>query len=208
MLSLQYNLTKFLISVPNIHYLSSDFGIEIAFAGYSNTGKSSLLNSITKNKNLAYSSKYPGCTSLINFFLVKKNFYLVDLPGYGYAKTSKKIKNNIKKSIFEYIIYRKSLKILIILVDIRRSLKNFDKNIILLGLKKKISILVLLSKSDKISKYLKKIKLQNMKKIIRNYSYNIEVETFSNINLNGISKILKKLNFLYYSYKNFSNKNF
>ena len=95
-------LEKYSQQIKNIH----DKGIEIAFAGRSNAGKSTTINVITNRKNLAKTSKTPGRTQSINIFLINENINLVDLPGYGYAKVSKVIRDNLGILIEEYIIHQ------------------------------------------------------------------------------------------------------
>ncbi len=98
---------------------------EFAFTGRSNVGKSSLINYITNRKKLAKTSGTPGKTRLINHFLVNKSWYLVDLPGYGYAKVSKGQRQKFRKSVQDYILYRQNLLSLFVLIDVRhKPLKN------------------------------------------------------------------------------------
>jgi GTP-binding protein len=93
---------------------------EIAFAGRSNVGKSSLINTLTSKKNLARTSSTPGCTQLINFFAINDQLSFVDLPGYGFAKVPEAVRKNWKPMIEKYLTERKNLRLVILIVDIRR----------------------------------------------------------------------------------------
>jgi len=105
-----YTKAKFFTSAPDIRHLKNDTGIEVAFAGRSNAGKSSALNTLTRQKNLARTSKTPGRTQLINVFELEEDLRLVDLPGYGFAKLSKNLVNKLHKLINTYLLKRKNLK--------------------------------------------------------------------------------------------------
>ena len=102
---MNFNKTKFIKSASNISESPDDIGAEVAFVGRSNSGKSSAINVITNQKNLARISKTPGRTQLINFFEIEEMQRLVDLPGYGYAKTSKKQQKEWGFMISEYVKY-------------------------------------------------------------------------------------------------------
>ena len=129
-------------------------GSEIAFCGRSNCGKSSVLNAITNNKKLAKTSKTPGRTQSINVFKVDKdkNHKIIDLPGYGYAKVSKSMRADWGVSIDNYLNKRKSLKALVIIMDIRHPFKDDDLTLINWCEVKNLPLVILLNKSDKLSK--------------------------------------------------------
>ncbi len=189
-----YYQTKFIISAPNIHHLLNDHGIEIAFAGRSNAGKSSTLNALTQQKNLARISKTPGRTQLINLFEVVDGIRLVDLPGYGYAEAPKSVKRQWQQALSEYLKKRKCLKGLIILMDIRHPLKNIDIQIIKLAVVMNIPILVLLSKADKLVSNKQKIQVIAVRDRLKIVASNIQVEIFSSLKKIGIDKLQFKLN--------------
>lgn len=198
-----YNSTKFLTSVLHIKQLPKTYyrSIEIAFAGYSNVGKSSIINFLCKNKNLAFTSKYPGKTKLINFFQVKKNFYLVDLPGYGYAKIQKKIKIQWHYAISEYLNLRKNLKGLVLIMDIRYPLKYLDDILIRSAIKNNIEIFILLNKSDKLNVDLQNVQLKKTSEHLSHYKKNnIDLSICSAYNKKGIEILYKKLNDWYKIY--------
>ena len=111
--------SEFIISAVKRHQYPIDGRNEIAFVGRSNVGKSSIINALTNRRKLAKVSQTPGKTRLINFFLINNDFYLVDLPGYGYAKVSKKEKESWGKTIETYLTDRDELKRVILLVDSR-----------------------------------------------------------------------------------------
>ncbi|SDB66131.1 GTP-binding protein [Flavobacteriaceae bacterium MAR_2010_188] len=117
---------EFLISNSDVSRCPKDILPEYAFIGRSNVGKSSLINMITNHKNLAKTSGKPGKTQLINHFLINKNWYLVDLPGYGYAKVSKSAKRTFQKFITEYFKKRQQLISAFVLIDIRHEPQKID----------------------------------------------------------------------------------
>ncbi|MCP3875462.1 MAG: YihA family ribosome biogenesis GTP-binding protein [Desulfobacteraceae bacterium] len=132
---------------------------EIAFAGRSNVGKSSLINTLIQRRNMVKTSSKPGCTQLVNFFLINEDLSFVDLPGYGYAKVSKKIRAQWQPMINLYLSQRQSLLGLILLIDIRRDPGKEEKDMVdWLEVHKK-PYLIILTKSDKLSKTKQKKRL-------------------------------------------------
>jgi GTP-binding protein len=125
---------------------------EIAFAGRSNVGKSSALNRLVNVKNLAKTSSTPGKTRLINFFLVNKNLYFVDLPGYGYAKTSRSTRKSWGKLVEDYLKSRESLKGTVLLIDSRRGPLEPDLQLVEWLDFYRIRKLIVLTKTDKLSR--------------------------------------------------------
>lgn len=144
--------TKFVASYPNMKSCPGDSLPEFAFIGRSNVGKSSLINMITNRRNLALTSATPGKTKMINFFLVNNNWYLVDLPGYGYAKISKESRGQFKKTLLEYIDERQNLYCLFVLVDARIPPQEIDIRFINRLGHNQIPFIIVLTKTDKISK--------------------------------------------------------
>ena len=146
--------STFIGSYPSFESLPEDAGSEIAFCGRSNCGKSSVLNAITNNKKLAKTSKTPRRTQSINVFEIDKNkqFKIIDLPGYEYAKVSKSIRADWGVSIDNYLNKRKCLKALVIIMDIRHPLKEDDLTLINWCEANNLPLIVLLNKSDKLSK--------------------------------------------------------
>jgi GTP-binding protein len=137
-------------AVKPVQYPEHDFP-EIAFAGRSNVGKSSLINTLIQRKNMVKTSSKPGCTQLINFFLINELFFFVDLPGYGYAKVSKKIRSQWQPMIEQYLSMRKNLYGLILLIDIRRDPKKEEFDLLNWLESHKMPCLIVLTKADKLS---------------------------------------------------------
>ncbi|NWH03504.1 ribosome biogenesis GTP-binding protein YihA/YsxC [Desulfobacter latus] len=138
-------------AVKPAHYPEYDFP-EIAFAGRSNVGKSSLINTLINRKDMVKTSSRPGCTQLINFFLVNEALSLVDLPGYGYAKVSKKIRAQWQPMVETYVETRKNLLGLILLMDIRRDPGKEELDMVRWLETNQMPCLLILTKADKLSK--------------------------------------------------------
>ncbi len=149
---ISFKQAQFITSAFELHQVPTDEGAEIAFAGRSNAGKSSAINCLTRQKNLCKTSKTPGRTQLINFFsLGSEQYRLVDLPGYGFAKVSKKMRQHWDEVLTAYLLQRQCLKALVVVVDIRRGVGDLDLALIdLVG--EELPIHVLLAKSDKLSR--------------------------------------------------------
>ena len=143
---------KFLTSANHINELPEDDGLEIAFAGRSNAGKSSAINSLSRQNRLAYVSKQPGRTQLVNFFEIEERKYLVDLPGYGYAKVPESMRKHWQKTLPTYLQQRQSLVGLVIVMDIRNPLTALDINMLDWFAPRQKPIHILLTKCDKLSK--------------------------------------------------------
>ena len=163
-----FHNAAFIGSYPTSADLPKDEGSEIAFCGRSNCGKSSVLNALTNNKKLAKTSKTPGRTQAINVFEIisKKNFKIIDLPGYGYAKVSKKMRSAWGQEIEEYLTSRECLKALCIIMDIRHPFKEDDLNLIDWCENRALPMILLLNKSDKLSKNKVSQAVMNAKKIL------------------------------------------
>lgn len=143
--------TEFVFGVTKYKDLPYDQGFEILLAGRSNAGKSSALNALTDNSKLARISKTPGRTTEINFFKVNDDLMLLDLPGYGYAKSSKAKKKDWSPLIGEYFQKRKALSAVVIFMDIRHPLKESDLEMIHLCRNYNVPFIPALAKSDKLS---------------------------------------------------------
>ena len=141
----------FIKSAHEPHQFPDDAGREVAVVGRSNSGKSTAINAIVRRRNLARTSKTPGRTQLINFFDLGENRRLVDLPGYGYAKVSGSVRQHWRSLLEAYFQQRKSLVGLIITVDIRRGLKDLDHVMLDWAGGAQVSVVVLLTKSDKLN---------------------------------------------------------
>ena len=143
--------TEFIMGVTKYRNLPDDMGTEILLSGRSNAGKSSALNALTENTKLARISKTPGRTTEINFFKVNDGLKLVDLPGYGFAKSAKSQKKDWGPLLRDYFKKRKALKAVIIFMDIRHPLKDSDIEMIKLCSKSNVDFIPVLTKSDKLS---------------------------------------------------------
>lgn len=199
MLANPYTQAAFLKSAALVKQLPDDTGLEVAFAGRSNAGKSSALNCLTNQRQLAKTSKTPGRTQLINVFTLKdETLRLIDLPGYGFAKVSRKIKQEWQKNLANYLQVRKSLKGLIVLMDIRHPLKDLDTLMIDWAIKKNLPIHILLTKCDKLSKSQANSALL---KIISHYKIipkdMLSVQVFSATKKTGLDELIIKLNSWY-----------
>ncbi|CAL4322671.1 putative GTP-binding protein EngB [Buchnera aphidicola (Periphyllus testudinaceus)] len=194
---LNFNSISFLKSFSYVKDIDINFGSEIALIGYSNTGKSTLINVLFNKKKISRVSKFPGSTQLINFFQINNSFRIIDLPGYGYSKFSKQFKLKWIKEIKKYLLYRKCLIGVIILVDINFFFKKIDLKMLHIIKKKKIKIIILLNKSDKINNFLKKEKYILAKKKILSLNIKADIQVFSSLKKIGISKLKNKINNLY-----------
>lgn len=188
-----YQLTHFVTSAPDIRHLPADIGIEVAFAGRSNAGKSSALNALTNQKSLARTSKTPGRTQLINLFEVADGLRVVDLPGYGYAEVPEEMKLKWQRALGEYLQKRQCLKGLVILMDIRHPLKDLDRQIITWAVDCHIPVLALLTKADKLASGARKTQLNAVREEAALFGGNIQVEVFSSLKKIGVDKLRGKL---------------
>lgn len=175
----------FTISAPDIRKLPEDSGIEVAFAGRSNAGKSSALNTLTNQRGLARTSKTPGRTQLINVFEIGDNKRLIDLPGYGFAKVPLEMKKKWQKALGEYLEKRQSLKGLVVLMDIRHPLKDLDMDLIEWAVDGDLPVLALLTKCDKLSQGKRSAEVLKVKKILDALNGDVKVQAFSSLKRTG-----------------------
>lgn len=191
--NLNYQKTHFVTSAPDIRHLPADTGIEVAFAGRSNAGKSSALNTLTQQKNLARTSKTPGRTQLINLFEVTEGKRLVDLPGYGYAEVPEEMKLKWQRSLGEYLEKRQCLQGLVVLMDIRHPLKDLDQQMISWAVESNLQVLVLLTKADKLASGARKTQLNMVREAVLAFNGEVQVEAFSSLKKQGVDKLREKL---------------
>lgn len=189
-----YTQAKYLTSAAEIDQLPPDSGCEVALIGRSNAGKSSALNVITGIKGLARTSKTPGRTQMINFFALNKYCRLVDLPGYGYAKVPRTIKNRWQHIVGQYLQHRKCLKGLILVMDIRHPLKDLDRQMIHWALQCHVAIHILLTKADKLSSYAARKVLNEVEQDLACAKNHITLQIFSSLDRTGLDDILHVLN--------------
>ncbi|MFN3712114.1 MAG: ribosome biogenesis GTP-binding protein YihA/YsxC [Alcanivoracaceae bacterium] len=166
-------------SAPKLAQCPPDEGYEIAFAGRSNAGKSSAINRLCGQKTLARTSKTPGRTQLLNFFAVDDQRRLVDLPGYGYAKVDRNTREAWQKEIDGYLSGRQSLKGLILLMDVRHPLKDFDQMILQWAAEANMPLHILLTKADKLSFGAAKTTLIATRKALANHPAPLTLQLFS-----------------------------
>lgn len=149
---MNFNKAQFVHSAARISDCPASSRAEVAFAGRSNAGKSSAINAITGHNSLARTSKTPGRTQLINFFLLADEAYLVDLPGYGFAKVPLAVKQKWQQELERYLRQRQQLKGLVLLSDIRHPLKEFDRMMLQWCQSARLPVHVLLTKADKLKR--------------------------------------------------------
>lgn len=182
-------------SAPSIRECPPESGAEVAFAGRSNAGKSSAINALTQNSKLARTSKTPGRTQLINFFRVGEEQKLVDLPGYGYAKVARSMKEQWQANLSEYLQKRECLRGLILLMDIRHPMQEFDTMMINWAVEIDMPVHILLTKADK----LKRGPAQNTLFAVNNQMKEAGVEDlvtaqcFSSLKRDGVEALKAKL---------------
>ncbi len=191
--TIHYQKTHFITSAPDIRHLPEDEGIEVAFAGRSNAGKSSALNRLTNQKSLAKTSKTPGRTQLINLFKVEDNCHIVDLPGYGFAQVPLELKKKWQKSLGEYLQKRESLKGLVVLMDIRHPMKDLDQQLIYWAVESNLPVQVLLTKADKLKSGARKAQLLNIREQALEYPGDVSVDLFSSLKGIGVDQLRAKL---------------
>ena len=143
--------SEFSLSSPTIAKCPNDTKNEYAFIGRSNVGKSSLINMLCNHKGLAKTSAKPGKTLLINHFIINKEWYIVDLPGYGYAKNSKTVRNKLEQMIAQYILQRKQLVNVFVLIDIRHEQQKIDREFVDWLGQSNIPFSIVFTKADKLS---------------------------------------------------------
>ena len=189
-----YQQTRFILGTPDSRGAPADSGHEVAFAGRSNAGKSSALNVLTGQRSLARISKAPGRTREINFFHVRDGIRLVDLPGYGYARVSKSIKDQWQHNISRYLETRQSLCGVILLMDVRHALKDVDRQV--LGWCSSAGLLthVLLTKSDKLKRGPAKTALLQTRKVLQKLHPEASLQLFSSHTREGCEELQQVLN--------------
>ncbi len=178
--------THFITSAPNIQAMPEDSGIEVAFAGRSNAGKSSALNTLTRQKNLARTSKTPGRTQLINVFEISEGFRLIDLPGYGFAQVPEEVKKQWQKSLSEYLQERQSLQGIVVLMDIRHPFKETDNGLIQWAVDCDLPVLALLTKADKLKQGARKAAILKGRETAKAFGGEVRVEAFSSLKKQGL----------------------
>ncbi len=183
-----YHRTHFLTSAARLAQSPPDEGMEVAFAGRSNAGKSSAINTLCQQKALARTSKTPGRTQLLNFFILDPKRRLVDLPGYGYAKVSESIKRQWQAELAAYLEQRRSLRGLILLMDIRHPLKEFDRQMLDWCSHRGLPVHILLTKADKLKRGAASKTLLQVRKELAPYGKEVTLQLFSSLNRQGVDE--------------------
>lgn len=188
-----YQKATYLKSAPNLSHCPEDEGYEVAFAGRSNAGKSSALNVITSQKSLARTSKTPGRTQMINFFTLDETRYLVDLPGYGFAKVNVNVKKLWEAGLAEYVEKRKALKGLMLMMDVRHPLQPLDLMMLDWTKELNLPVHILLTKSDKFKRGPANSALLGVKKVLSDDYPHASAQLFSSLNRDGLHQAWLKL---------------
>lgn len=163
--------------------------IEVAFAGRSNAGKSSAINTITRNAKLARTSKTPGRTQLINHFSIASGKFLVDLPGYGYAQVSKQKQKQWQLAMTQYLISRESLQGLVLVMDIRHPMTEADRSLIELQQQGQSGLHVLLTKSDKLSRSQAARAVRSTQLALEEMGVEASLQDFSSLKKTGLDDV-------------------
>jgi len=197
---LSYNAVRFLQSAETLAQCPPDQGCEIAFAGRSNAGKSSALNTITGHTKLARTSKTPGRTQLLNFFsLHHPDCRLVDLPGYGYAKVSKEQQRTWQQHLNQYLEHRQSLQGLVLVMDIRNPMTEFDLMMLNWAEASQLPVLVLLTKADKLSFGQAKSQLLKLQRQFGSTDGRVQLILFSALKKMGVDEARERLDRMFES---------
>tara|TARA_R110000868_G_scaffold158036_1_gene385737 strand:- start:3088 stop:3714 length:627 start_codon:yes stop_codon:yes gene_type:complete len=193
--TMKYQQASFLISAAKLSQLPKSDGIEVAFAGRSNAGKSSTLNALCQQKNLAKTSKTPGRTRLINLFELAEDKRLVDLPGYGYARVSKTMQADWQKTLGGYLEKRECLKGVVLIMDLRHPFQkardqdvSFDGMMVDWSRDSGLPLHILLNKCDKLSKSAATNVLLGVRKLLADHP-NVTAQLFSTTKRTGIDEL-------------------
>ncbi len=188
-----YHQARFLTSAAHLDQCPPDDGIEVAFAGRSNAGKSSAINALCQQKALARTSKTPGRTQLINFFALDDHRFLVDLPGYGYAKVAEAVKNQWQRELAAYLEQRRALRGLILLMDVRHPMKAFDQQLLEWGCHIGLPVHILLTKADKLKRGAANNSLLKVRQATGRMEGRITAQLFSALKHQGIDQAHRQL---------------
>ncbi|BBL56699.1 ribosome biogenesis GTP-binding protein YihA/YsxC [Methylomonas koyamae] len=184
-----YHQAKFINSAPKLKDAPPDQGKEIAFAGRSNTGKSSAINTLVRQNALARVSKTPGRTQLLNFFEIDPERKLVDLPGYGYAKVPEAMKLEWQKMMETYLNQRQALCGIVLVMDIRHPLTDFDWQMVEWCEHRKLPLHILLTKADKLNFGAAKTTLLQVQRELSRADIVVTLQLFSALNKVGVDDV-------------------
>jgi len=192
---IHFNTAKFQISAAKLSQCPEDVGAEVAFAGRSNAGKSSAINALTQQTRLARTSKTPGRTQLINFFSLNiEGLRIVDLPGYGYAKVPIAMKEHWQQHLDEYLQKRECLQGVVLVMDIRHPMKEFDEMMVQWCEATGVPLHVLLTKADKLKRGPAQSTLLTLKKQLRErLGHKVSLQVFSALKSQGVDTLQNRL---------------
>lgn len=193
MTSLPYQQASYAISAPRLELCPADSEAEVAFIGRSNAGKSSAINALTGQNKLARTSKTPGRTQLLNYFTLVPGRYLVDVPGFGYAKVSADLQRQWQQQLERYLQKREVLTGLVLLMDIRHPFMETDETMINWCLQSEIPLHILLTKADKLSFGASKTALLQVRKQLESHGDLVSVQLFSALKNQGVDELRAKL---------------
>lgn len=188
-----FQQAKFAQSATTSSTLPPVGAFEVAFAGRSNAGKSSTINRVCSQKSLARTSKTPGRTQLINFFVLPGGCSLVDLPGYGYAKVPEKVKLQWQAFIEDYLTKRSTLRGLILVMDVRHPLTDFDQGFLYWAEQRKLPVHVVLNKADKLKRGQAATTFLQVRKALQDSAMDVTVQLFSAQTGQGIDELWSRL---------------
>jgi GTP-binding protein len=192
-----YHQAKFINSSPHLSDTPLDQGMEVAFAGRSNAGKSSAINALTRQNALARISKTPGRTQMLNFFEINERQRFVDLPGYGYAKVPVAVKKKWHELMESYLTHRKSLCGIILVMDVRHPLTEFDWQMVEWCEHTGLPLHVLLTKADKLNYGAAKNILLQVQKELKDINFPLTIQLFSSLKKTGIDEVHQALDKLF-----------
>ena len=192
-MQIKLSQAKFRLSAASVKNFPQDRGAEIAFCGRSNAGKSSAINALCQQKNLARTSKTPGRTQMINFFQLDGDAHLVDLPGYGFAKAPKQVQQKWHRLMEDYLIERNALCGLVLLMDIRHPLMEIDWTMIRWSKHYQLPLYILLTKVDKVKRNAQVKNLTKVCSTLEEQNLNISVQIFSATKLTGVHQAQEKI---------------
>jgi GTP-binding protein len=194
-LHIKFRSATFLMSASRLKQCPPDTGAEVAFAGRSNAGKSSAINALTRNPRLARTSKTPGRTQLLNFFSLNiEDTRLVDLPGYGYAKVPLAMQREWQKHLNDYLENRDCLAGIVLVMDIRHPLREFDLMIIDWCIASELPLHILLTKSDKLTRNAMTNTLRDVRKALPEHTEGlITLQAFSASKSDGLPELERHL---------------
>ncbi|MGO1625476.1 MAG: ribosome biogenesis GTP-binding protein YihA/YsxC [Halomonadaceae bacterium] len=193
--ALNYSTARFMKSAPTLAQCPPDAGAEVAFAGRSNAGKSSAINTLTRQKALARTSRTPGRTQLINSFNLAGDdaLRLIDLPGYGYAKVPEAVKREWQMHLSDYLCKRQSLRGLVLLMDVRHPLTEFDQLLLGTADERDLPVHILLTKADKLKKGPANAALQKVRHQLFEWEDLVTVQLFSALKKDGLGTLSARL---------------